>query len=74
MNKPLVKKYAIRLIDLEKKLNQATTKEEKEAIQNQITMLVHNIIINHGIESMFDIDEAIMQLNKKSWHKKKFII
>ena len=66
MNKPLVKKYAIRLIDLEKKLNQATTKEEKEAIQNQITMLVHNIIINHGIESMFDIDEAIMQLNKKS--------
>ena len=66
MKKPDVAKYAIRLVNLEKKLSNAKDKDEKTAIQKQITMLVHNIMINHGYEAMLDIDEAIMQLNQKS--------
>lgn len=67
MEKKISKKqafqYAIKIFNLEKKLE--ATIEEENKIQFKIESLVEEIISKYGFEAMLEIDEIIWSFNRE---------
>lgn len=69
MKKKLSKKqasqYAIKIFNLEKKLEEAAEEKDKIEIQFKIESLAEEIVSEYGFEAMLEIDEIICSFDRR---------
>ena len=65
MKEKVKKEYAIKLLKLEKIMQSETTPQHyKEEIMQKMSEVTENMIQNHGIESLFEIEDYIEKFLK----------
>lgn len=64
ISKKQASQYAIKIFNLEKKLEATEEEKDKKEIQFKIESLAEEIVSKYGFEAMLEIDEIIWSFNR----------